>query len=100
MSGEPIEWTDVAIVAFDGDRPVILASPEPHVMFDTFLGLIEDDDENDVFGEPREDRSREIREMIESFRWELHPTEQAKKIFCDGYCREKQGRLFDAENST
>lgn len=74
---------DVAYVAFDGDRPCLLLSAEPNVLFDTFISLL-DDPGGEIgcdFDEDREINLPEARRKISELRWELHPVEQAKEIF-------------------
>lgn len=83
----PIDWGEVAYVAFDGDRPCILSSADPKVIFDTLCSLLDDDrdDRDDPWGEA-ETNLAEVRQRIGELRWELHPVEQAKEVFC---CRPK-----------
>ncbi len=88
--GKPISWRDVAIVVFDGDKPVIITSAEPHVLFDTFQSLVDVEDERGLFGELNNNRPSEILGEIAKLRWELHPTEQAKKLFCKQYAEEHE----------
>ena len=83
---KPIPWSDVAIVVFDGEKPIIITSAEPRVLFDTFQSLVEDEEDSDsLWGENRDERGKKVLKMIESYRWELHPLEQAKQIFCNNY---------------
>lgn len=83
---QPINWKDVAIVVFDGDKPIIITSVEPVTLFDTFQSLVEGkEDDGSMWPETTEERFATIIKAIESYRWELHQTEQAKQLFCNGY---------------
>lgn len=86
VTPKPIDWKDVAIVVFKGDKPIIITSAEPCVLFDTFQSLVEEDDDDDsMWGETRDERSKKVLKEIERYRWELYPTEQAKQLFCKNY---------------
>ena len=92
VTPKPINWKDVAIVVFDGDRPIIITSAEPRVLFDTFLSLVEDEKNEDcLWPDTSNERIGKILKAIEKYRWELHTTEQAKRLFCDAYNNEKEG---------
>ena len=87
MEYKPIDWDDVAIVAFRGDRPVIITSVKPEVMFVGLQDLIEDEPDDCFFGETVNERSERILKAISELRWELHPIEQARELFGSLYAK-------------
>lgn len=76
MTGSLIPWKTVALVAFEGDVPVTLCSAEPERLFDVF----------DDLGATQGAR----RNAVKNLRWELHPLEDAKRIFGEGLERRPQ----------
>lgn len=90
----PLDWQSVAIVAFIGNKPVLISSAEPHVLLETFIenanetSADDDERENDFDDEDDEKfaaKADRMREFVKSWRWELYSLEDAKAVFFEGY---------------
>lgn len=76
---EPMDWRDVAVVAFKDNVPVILSSAEPSVMLWTLLDLLER-------GQGEEVDPSEVSKALHDLEWKLYATEDAKALFAREYC--------------
>ncbi len=77
-----LEVTDMAWIAFDGDRPVIICSTDMRVLIDSLLDLAQapSDDDLDCW-RPDEFHRDELKTAATQYRWALFKRDDACRIF-------------------
>lgn len=83
---KPLDWHSVALVAFAGDKPVMISSCEPHVLLETFIAHANETSADDDFDDDEDfaDKAERMREFVKNWRWDLYSLEDAKAVFFAG----------------